>query len=60
MLGQAITWTDVELIAELKRLEDADCLTMDVWTGNTPDKKRDASHHLPRLLALAERGLKHG
>jgi hypothetical protein len=49
-------WADLEMIAELKRLMDADCVQLDVWMG-TPARQLDAAHLLPRLLMLAERGI---
>lgn len=56
-MADLTTWTDREMIDEFKRLEDADCLRLDVWVGGRAQSSRDASHYLPRLLALAERGL---
>lgn len=54
---RADSWCDRETLAEFKRLMDADCLSLTVITGQDKSKDRDATHHLPRLLELAERGL---
>lgn len=50
-------WADLEMIAELHRLHNVDCVQLDVWMG-TPPRRLDAAHLLPRLLMLAERALK--
>lgn len=48
-------WADLEMIAELRRLHDADCVQFDVWMG-APIRQLDAAHLIPRLLTLAEKG----
>lgn len=50
-------WADREMVDEFKRLEDVDCLRLEIWVGGNARSTRDATHYLPRLLALAERGL---
>lgn len=49
-------WADLEMIAELRRLHDVDCVQLDVWMGS-PARQLDAAHLLPRLLTLAEQGV---
>ena len=50
-------WRDHEMLDELKRLNDADCLYLTAITGQDRSKDRDATHHLTRVLELAARGL---
>lgn len=50
-------WADLEMIAELRRLHDADCVQLDVWMG-APVRQLDAAHLIPRLLTLAEQGVR--
>lgn len=57
MTDKMMLWADAEMIDEFKRLEDVDCLRLEVWIGGKAQSSRDASRYLPRLLELAEIGL---